>query len=153
MTDRENTLSEINAVLERQMTAWAAGDAGGFGRDVSDEVVFTNIVGMFTVGRAAFDRQHAHIFSAFYKNSIMRQTVEHVAFIRPDVVVVDTLTEVEGGGPFPPNFPQHDGRVRTRLEQVMVREDGRWRVAAFHNVPIPPGFTPAGPPPGVSPDR
>ena len=141
----EAALAEIKAVLDRQTTAWAAGDAQAFGRDVADDVVFTNIVGMFTVGRSGFDRQHAQIFSTFYRNSVMRQAVEHVAFVRPDVAVVDTLTEVEGGGPFPPGFPQHEGVVRTRLEQVFVRDGERWRVAAFHNVAIPPGFSGAPP--------
>jgi uncharacterized protein (TIGR02246 family) len=143
--DEAEARAEIAAVLERQMAAWASGDAEAFGADAADDVVFTNIVGMFVVGRPGFDRQHAHIFSTFYKDSVMRQTVEHIAFVRPDVAVVDTLTEVEGGGPFPPGFPRHEGRVRTRLEQVMVRDGGRWRVAAFHNVAIPPGFTGAPP--------
>jgi uncharacterized protein (TIGR02246 family) len=143
--DNAEARAEIAAVLHRQMAAWVAGDAEAFSADVSDDVVFTNIVGMFIVGRPGFQQQHAHIFSSFYKNSLMRQTVEHITFLRADVAVVDTLTEVEGGGPFPPNFPKHDERVRTRLEQVMVRDGERWRVAAFHNVPIPSDLTGAGP--------
>jgi uncharacterized protein (TIGR02246 family) len=139
--DDAGARADIAAVLDRQMAAWAAGDAEAFSGDVTDNVVFTNIVGMFVVGRPGFQQQHAHIFSSFYKNSLMRQTVEHITFVRADVAVVDTLTEVEGGGPFPPDFPRHGERVRTRLEQVMVHDGERWRVAAFHNVPIPPGFT------------
>ena len=138
--DETEARAEIAAVLHRQMAAWAAGDAEAFSGDVTDTVVFTNILGLFVVGRAGFQQQHARIFSGFYKDSVMRQTVEHIAFVRPDVAVVDTLTEVEGGGPFPPNFPKHEGRVRTRLEQVMVRDGERWRVAAFHNVPVLAGF-------------
>lgn len=142
--DHTEERAEILAVLQRQMDAWEAGDAEAFGADTVDDVVFTNILGMFVVGRAGFNRQHAHIFSTFYKDSVMRQAVEHIAFVRPDVAVVDTLTEVQGGGPFPPGFPKHDGAVRTRLEQVMVRDGGGWRVAAFHNVAVGPA---AGPPP------
>jgi len=137
--------AEIAEVLHRQMAAWAAGDAEAFSVDVTDDVVFTNIVGMFLVGRTGFKQQHAQIFSSFYKNSVLRQTVEHIVFVRDDVAVVDTLTQVEGGGPFPPNFPKHEQGVRTRLEQVMVHDGDRWRVAAFHNVPIPAGFTGAAP--------
>lgn len=136
---QDETLAEIEALLERQASAWAAGDATAFSLDVADDVVFTNIIGMFIVGRPGFEAQHAGIFSTFYKGSAMRQSVEHIAFVRPDVAVVDTMAEVEGGGPFPPGFPHHEGRVRTRLQQVMVRDAGRWRVAAFHNVALPPG--------------
>jgi uncharacterized protein (TIGR02246 family) len=127
------------------MAAWAAGDAEAFSGDVTDDVVFTNIVGMFVVGRQGFEKQHSHIFSTFYKNSSMRQTLEHITFVRADVAVVDTLTEVEGGGPFPPDFPKLEERVRTRLEQVMVHEGERWHVAASHNVPIPPGLSGSAP--------
>ncbi len=135
----------IEAVLQRQMAAWEAGDAEAFGADALEDVVFTNIVGMFVVGKPGFNRQHAHIFETFYKGSVMRQAVEHISFVRPDVAIVDTLTEVRGGGPFPPDFPHHAGAVRTRLEQVMLQDAGRWRVAAFHNIAIPPG-SPAAPP-------
>jgi uncharacterized protein (TIGR02246 family) len=131
--------AEIAALLDRQMAAWQAKDAAAFGADVVDEVVFTNIIGMYVVGRAGFEAQHARIFSSFYKHSTMRQAIARITFVRPDVAVVDTVAEVEGGGPFPPGFPLPEDRVRTRLEQVMVRDGGRWRVAAFHNTPIPPG--------------
>lgn len=128
----------ILAVLAAQEAAWAAGDAAAFSAAVTDDVVFTNVVGMFSVGRVPFEKQHERIFATFYRGSTMRQTVAHVAFVRADVAVVDTLTEGSGFGPLPPAIARHvaDGVIRTRLEQVMVRNDGRWQVAAFHNVPI-----------------
>ncbi len=138
--------TDIIAVLDRQAAAWKQGDGQAFGADVTEDVVFTNILGMFVVGREDFCRQHAHIFSTFYKGSVMGQTVERITMVRPDVAVVDTVAEVDGGGPFPPNFPGHGDRLRTRLEQVMVRDGDRWRVAAFHNVPIAPDLGDA--PPG-----
>ncbi len=101
---------------------------------------------MFSVGRVPFEMQHERIFTTFYKGSTMRQTVAHIAFVRPDVAIVDTLTEVSGFGPLPPPIARHvgDGVIRTRLEQVMVRERGRWQVAAFHNVPIDAAAAAAG---------
>ena len=99
--------------------------------------MFTNVVGMFSVGRAPFEAQHAHIFATFYKGSRMRHiAIEHLAFVRPDVAVVNTLTEVTGFGPMPPDFPKHGDKIQARLEQVMVLDDGRWQVAAFHNVTV-----------------
>ncbi len=93
---------------------------------------------MFSVGRAPFVGQHAHIFGTFYRGTTMTQTVANIAFVRPDVAVVDTLAELTGFGDLPPAIAGHvaDGAIRTRLEQVMVHNDGRWQVAAFHNVPV-----------------
>ena len=128
----------INTVLAAQEAAWAAGDAEAFAAAVTDDVVFTNVVGMFSVGRAPFVGQHAHIFGSFYRGTTITHTVANIAFVRPDVAVVDTLCELIGFGALPPAIAAHihDGAIRTRLEQVMVRNDGRWRVAAFHNVPV-----------------
>lgn len=145
----------IRAVLDAQEAAWAAGDAYAFAAAVTDDVVFTNIVGMFSVGRAPFVAQHAHIFATFYRGTVMRQQVANVALVRPDVAVVDTLTEGTGFGDLPPPIAAHvhDGKLRTRLEQVMVRNDGDWQVAAFHNVVVDPAAVAAaaqgrgGPPP------
>ena len=109
-----------------------------FSAVTTDDVVFTNVVGMFSVGRVPFEKQHEHIFATFYRGSTMRQTVAHIALIRPDVAVVDTLSEGSGFGELPPAIARHvdGGVIRTRLEQVMVKNDGRWQVAAFHNVPV-----------------
>ena len=128
----------ILAVLAAEDAAWAAGDAAAFSAQTTDDIVFTNVVGMFSVGRASFEMQHARIFATFYRGSTLRQTVAHIAFVRPDVAIVDTLADVTGLGDLPPGIAVHlaDGAIRTRLEQVMVRNDGTWRVAAFHNVPI-----------------
>ncbi len=128
----------IRAVLDAQEAAWAAGDAEAFAAAVTDGVVFTNIVGMFSVGRAPFVGQHARIFATFYKGTVMKQQIANIAFVRPDVAIVDTLTEGTGFAALPPPIAAHvtDGKLQSRLEQVMVRNDGQWRVAAFHNVAI-----------------
>ena len=136
MYDRE----AIEALIARQSAAWNAGDAAAFSADVLPEVVFTNIVGAFSVGRKPFEAQHARIFATIYRGSRMRQTVEHVTFVRPDVAIVNTVTEVTVFSALPSSVSAEDGTLRTRLEQVLERSDGVWRVAAFHNVPVNPAF-------------
>ena len=135
----------IAAVLARESEAWGRGDAEGFAAAMRPDVVFTNIIGMFSVGREPFLAQHRSIFTTIYKGSTMTQTLSHLAFVRPDVAVVDTVTEVRGYQGLPPGVQSIDGALRTRLEQVMVHEAGAWRVAAFHNVTIHPAAL-AGPP-------
>ncbi len=144
-TDR----AAIEAIVAEQDAAWRAGDAAAFSGRVADDVVFTNVVGMFAIGRAPFEEIHAHIFATFYKGSKLSQSIANIAWIRPDVAIVDTLTEVTGFGALPPGAEAIDGALRTRLEQVMVRNDGVWSVASFHNVPINPRALPGGPPAGI----
>lgn len=44
----------IENILGLQCDAWDRGDAAAFGGDVAEEVLFTNILGMFSVGRGPF---------------------------------------------------------------------------------------------------
>lgn len=134
----EETIAAIGALLARQDAAWCAGDAAAFGADVLPDVVFTNVVGMFSIGKEPFDAQHAHIFATIYRGSRMAQELVHVTMASAEVAIVDTLTAVTGYGHLPPGAAPIDGALRTRLEQVLVRRDDAWRVQAFHNVPVSP---------------
>ncbi len=139
----------IRELLDEQERAWQAGDAEAFSLATMPDIVFTNVVGLFSVGRAGFETQHRHIFATFYKGSIMRQAIERITFVHPDVAIVNTLTQVTGFSALPPIFPSHDGTLNSRLEQVLARDDNGWRVAAFHNVFVHPNASAAAPPPGT----
>ena len=145
MTEAKDRNS-IESIIAGQCAAWAAGDADAFAASALDDVSFTNVMGMYSVGLEPFRAQHARIFATIYKASRMSQKVERVAFIRDDVAVVDTLTGLEGVAHLPPGFSPGNGMPSSRLQQVLVREAGAWRVAAFHNVFVNPAFQ--GPPPG-----
>ena len=128
----------ITELLAGQDAAWNAGDAAAFGASCAASIVFTNVVGMFSVGLAPFVAQHEFIFSTIYRGSTLRQELVHLTMVRPDVAIVDTLSRVTGFGELPPGAQAIDGALRTRIEQVMTLEAGRWVVASFHNVPVNP---------------
>ena len=134
----DETRAAIERVVAAQDAAWCAGDAAAFGASALPDVVFTNVVGMFSVGAVPFNAQHAHIFATMYRGSRLAQEVVHVTMVTDDVAIVDTLTAVTGYGELPPGAEAIDGALRTRIEQVMVRRDGDWRVQSFHNVPVHP---------------
>ena len=137
----------IEAVLTRQSAAWEAGNAGAFAADAQEGVLFTNVVGMFSIGRAPFIAQHEHIFSTIYKGSRMEQEIVAITLVRPDVAIVDTLTKVVDAPHRPPGVELIDGALRSRLEQVMVKDGTEWKVASFHNVAVNPAFANGAPPP------
>ncbi|RSV14216.1 SgcJ/EcaC family oxidoreductase [Sphingomonas sp. ABOLG] len=132
------TRSEIFALVAAEDKAWNSGNAEEFGARVLPNVVFTNIVGMFTVGREPFLRQHRTIFSTIYKGSTNHQTVQHITLLKPDVAIVDTLSVVRGAQHVLPGIQLIDGAIHTRLEQVLVRRKDGWWVASFHNVAVNP---------------
>jgi len=70
--------------------------------------------------------------------------VVSLKFVRPDVAVVEVLTPVAGIQKLSPGTNTDDkGRLRTRWLQVIVKDGGEWKIAAYHNtdvksdVPVP----------------
>jgi len=149
MTNFTNFAEDTRAVVEHlaaQDAAWGAGDAVAFGASALPDIVFTNVVGLFSVGAEPFIAQHAHIFATIYKGSQLVQRLVKITTASKDVVVVDTLTSVTGYLHLPPGAEPIDGAFQTRLQQVLVNHDGQWRVQAFHNTPVnPAALTVAGP--------
>jgi uncharacterized protein (TIGR02246 family) len=121
---------EIEALIAREDRAWNDGDAAAYSAAVTPDCVFTNLYGQQFVGRHGFEQQHARVFAGMFKGSRLDQTIDHLRWIRPDVAVVDTSAKVDipAGDLGPPRT------VRTRLLQVLVRDERGWRIASYHNV-------------------
>lgn len=146
-TVTEDAHREIAALIAGEDDAWGRGDGPGFGARALPDVVFTNVVGMFSVGKAPFVAQHERIFATIYKGSICHQDIQHITMLKPDVAIVDTLAIVQGARHAPPGVEFIDGAIHARLEQVLVRQDDGWWVASFHNVAVNPSAANMPPPP------
>ena len=95
-----------------------------------------------STGVKNFEQRHAEIFSTIFKGSTLRQAIRKIRFVRPDVAIVDVDTEMTGYARLPLGVQAGaDGILRTRLQQVLLKENGTWWIAAYHNVdvkPLPP---------------
>ncbi|HEX7726399.1 MAG TPA: SgcJ/EcaC family oxidoreductase [Rhizomicrobium sp.] len=128
----------IEKLIAAEDAAWNSGDAVAYSRAIAKDCVFTNIFGAVFAGHAGFEAQHARIFSTIYRGTRLRQTIDHLRFIRPDVAIVDTSAEVTGIRAFPPGLQAHSGALLTKLLQVFVKDDGAWKIASYHNVDVKP---------------
>lgn len=149
-SNENDSRSEIAALIAAEDQAWNQGSAERFAARALPDVVFTNVVGMFSVGKAPFVAQHELIFSTIYKGSKNHQEIQHITFVKPDVAIVDTLAVVQGALHTPPGIQLIDGAIHARLEQVLVRQSDGWWIASFHNVAVNP-LAANGPPP--TPER
>ena len=77
----------------------------------------------------------------------MEQEIVAITLVRADVAIVDTLTKLVDAPHRPPGVELIDGAVRSRLEQVMVKDGSEWKVASFHNVPVNPAVANGAPTP------
>lgn len=131
---------EVFAVIRDENEGWNAGDVELYSRSIADSVTFTNIRGEHYLGRDEFVRQHTFIFKSFFRGTTLEQQVISLQFLGPHVALVDTMASVTGmSNPLPYMQLDAQGRLRTRLLQVLAKQDGEWKVIAYHNVDIKPG--------------
>jgi len=127
----------IRNIIQEEITAWNAGDAAAYSRHFSEDGTFTNIRGQFFTGRQAFIERHDYIFKGQFHGSTLKQDIVSLKFVRPDVAVVEVLTSVTGFQKLSPGTNADDkGRLRTRLLQVIVKDKGEWKIAAYHNTDV-----------------
>jgi uncharacterized protein (TIGR02246 family) len=138
----ENGTEADRAAIERLVAAedaaWNNGDAVAYSRPIAKDCVFTNIFGAAFAGHHGFEAQHAHIFSTIYRGTRLRQTIDHLRFVRPDVAIVNTSAEVTGIQTLAPGLQAHNGALLTKLLQVFVKDNGAWQIASYHNVDVKP---------------
>jgi uncharacterized protein (TIGR02246 family) len=126
----------IAELIAAEDAAWTNGDAVAYSRAVATDCVFTNIFGAVFVGHPGFEEQHARIFSTVFRGTRLRQTIDHMRFVRPDVAIVNTSAELTGVQAFPPGVQAHNGLLLSKLLQVFVKENGAWEIASYHNVDV-----------------
>jgi uncharacterized protein (TIGR02246 family) len=133
-------VTAIRNIIQNETDAWSKGDAAGYSRDFSAHGTFTNIRGEYFTGYAAFLKQHEVIFQGIFKHTTAQLDMESLQFVTRDVAIVEVLTAVAGiVEPRPGMTLDPRGRLRTRLLQVVARQNGEWKVVAYHNVDVKPG--------------
>ncbi len=129
----------IRDIIEEEAVTWTRGDAATYSRHFADDGVFTNVLGQYFTGHDAFLRQHDFIFKSFYRGTTLQLDVVSFKFVRADVAVVHALSCVTGFQSVPPGLsPDSKGRIRTRLVQVLVKQNGKWTIVDYHNVDVKP---------------
>ena len=125
LTVSDETRSEIAALVAAQDAAWNRGSAEAFAARALPDIVFTNIFGMFSVGKAPFLAQHERIFSTIYKGTTNHQQIQHITLVKPDVAIVETFAVVTGAPQAPSGVQLIDGALHARPQQVSGAAGGR----------------------------
>ena len=128
---------QIRQAIHDQETAWNRGNARDYVAHFQKEGAFTNVVGVTYETRDAFEARVAQIFATIFNGSNLSNTVRKIRFVRPDVAIVSITTEISGLKGSPPGVKASaDGKLRMNKLEVMVKENGQWWVAAFHNLDV-----------------
>ena len=123
----------IQALLDAHGAAWTKGDAAAAAAVMTEDADWVSGSGAVYEGRPAIEAMHRRELAGMGKGSRHSHPgTPKIRFIRPDVAIVDGDSYMAGlhdeqGKEFPP--------TTSRYTAVMVKENGRWMVAAFRSLP------------------
>ena len=123
-TLRNGVAEEVEALLNRMVAAWDAGDARAYAEEFTEDATYVIYAGIVCQGRAEIERSHVPVFETYQRGSRMRMRVLGARRLSDDVVVVLT----EGG-----LGKRKPGKLNKVQTFTLVRQDGTWRCAAFQN--------------------
>ncbi len=123
----------IAAVVQEIIGAWNRHDMDAFAKAFTEDADFVNVRGVRWIGRRAIKEAHAASHSTIFKTSQLTLRESSVRFLRPDIAVARSITEVTGqtgasGEILPPRSAM--------LTLVMVNDDGRWMIVVAQNTDI-----------------
>lgn len=131
-----NDEAAVRAVLEAQLTAWAAGDGAAFAATVTEDSDLIAFDGTHLVGRQEIASFMQMQFDTVLAGIQVVAEPVRIRFIGDDSVVMIT----RGGVIFPGEIevPAERDSIQTF---VLTKQDGRWLVEAFQNTRIAPAQT------------
>ncbi|MFC9440115.1 SgcJ/EcaC family oxidoreductase [Nocardia sp. NPDC057030] len=126
-SDQHADEAAIHALLERQTKAWSDGDATAFAAVFAEDADYVTWFGTHSRGRAAIRASHVPVFEKYLKNTRLDGEITGFRFLTPDVALV------HGRGAVLKGRRRRTLRNTKVQSTIVVRSNGEWRIAAFHN--------------------
>ena len=118
----------LQQLLDDFSAAWGRHDAKALLAGYDADADFTNPLGRTVRGRADIEAGYAsdHSATGLFRSSTIKQTIDHVRLVKPDLAVVHGSWEITGavgpdGAPLPMPF-------KGRLMLVTEKKAGQWKV-------------------------
>jgi uncharacterized protein (TIGR02246 family) len=128
----ENRCDEesIRAVMPATTDAFSRHDAKAWVKYCTPDAQLVTVRGESMKGAAEIEKGLATIFQTRGRNVTLDTREVAVRFIRPDVALAHVTNELSGLiGPEGQTLPPH----RELSIRVVVKDEGVWRITAFHN--------------------
>ncbi len=131
--------ADVRQIVAAQVAGWNRGDAGAWSANCDPDIAFTNILGMRWDTQAGFEARHAEMFRGVFADSQLMVAIERLRFPEPNLVLVELLTTLTGFRALPPGITATaEGRLVTRMLEVLTKRDGHWLITACHNTAVMP---------------
>lgn len=126
-TDAES--APIRQVINDFVGAFNRHDAHGWAMPFGEDGDFTNVSGLTRHGQKEVEERFQGLFAGALKDAHRTVTVRHIRFVKQDVVAADAEWALTGSRA----ADGSENPVRKGIfTWVMVKKDGRWQFADFH---------------------
>ena len=119
-------IAAIKSVLDELVASWGRHDADAYGELFTEDATYTTYVGTFYQGRQDIAESHRALWAKVIKGTKLADEVLDIRFFGPDTAVVNGRGDTYKG-----KRPQKLTKIQTCT--LVRQDDGRWRIAAFHN--------------------
>lgn len=120
----------IKALMVQTTEAFNRHDAKAWARFCTPDAQLVTVRGESLTGIAEIEKGLATIFQARARRATLETLDVSVRFIRPDVALAHVTNEMSGlVSPDGQTLPSH----RELSIRVLVKDQGVWRITAFHN--------------------
>ena len=114
-------------VIKQLEDSWNTANGEAFGEAFTEDADFIAIRGDYHQGREAIAKGHHAIFNSIYKDSRATYELIRARALSDGVILAQTRSDLSA--PSGPLAGEHSS-VSTL---VLVRDEGAWQVAGFHN--------------------
>jgi uncharacterized protein (TIGR02246 family) len=131
--DRSADEAAIRQLFHAMSDVWERGDMRTLDEIYTPDADYVTFDGSWLRGVEENRKVHAGLFSGLLAGACLRGEVESIRFVAPDTAVV-----ISTGGVVWPWHKEIPASRRSRQTTVLVRSDGRWKVASFQNTRVRP---------------
>jgi uncharacterized protein (TIGR02246 family) len=124
----------IRDLETRWQDGWNRHDIAALADLFTDDADFVTVIGKWCKGRKEFYDYHVRLHQVMFKDSIWKTTETQIRFLSQDIAIVHVNWGITGDR-------DADGTPRNKprdgiLTQVIVKQDGQWRIMASQNTNI-----------------
>lgn len=123
---------EVAKVPDRLVAAWAAHDAEAFSQLFMPDGTMI-LPGVYVKGRDAIRKYMEEGYANKYKGTSVGGSPLDIKPLGTDAVALLTV-----GGVMAPGETKYSDKEAIRASWILVKDDGTWRLAVYHNCPRDP---------------
>jgi uncharacterized protein (TIGR02246 family) len=131
--DRSSDTAAIHQLFDAITAAWHRGDTDALRELYTPDSDYVTFDGSWIQGVEENRRLHAQLFDGLLSGTRLEGKIESLRFVTDDVAVA-----IGTGALVWPWHREIPANRLSRQTMVMVKRDGRWRVASFQNTRVRP---------------